>query len=67
MRFLLHFRTEVIIAMAKHAQSIPNMKTIAAIDELERGEGDIVRSSTRQLFDELVKAGRSRTKRSSLK
>jgi len=32
---------------------IPNATTIAALEELERGEGEIVHGSTRQLFDEL--------------
>jgi DNA-damage-inducible protein J len=32
---------------------IPNATTIAALEELERGEGETFRGSTRQLFDEL--------------
>jgi DNA-damage-inducible protein J len=32
---------------------IPNATTIAALEELERSEGETFRGSTRQLFDEL--------------
>jgi DNA-damage-inducible protein J len=32
---------------------IPNATTVAALEELERGEGETFRGSTRRLFDEL--------------
>jgi hypothetical protein len=32
---------------------VPNETTIAALEELERGEGEIVHGPTRQLFDDL--------------
>jgi DNA-damage-inducible protein J len=32
---------------------IPNATTIAALEELERGGGEVVHGSTSQLFDEL--------------
>lgn len=32
---------------------IPNATTIAALEELERGDGEVVHGSTSQLFDEL--------------
>jgi len=31
---------------------IPNAATVAALEELERGEGEVVHGSARQLFDE---------------
>jgi DNA-damage-inducible protein J len=32
---------------------IPNAATMAAIEELENGGGEVVKGSTRQLFDEI--------------
>jgi DNA-damage-inducible protein J len=32
---------------------IPNATTIAALEELEQGKGDVFKGSTRKLFDEL--------------
>jgi len=32
---------------------VPNEQTIAALEELERGEGEVVRVSTKQLLDEI--------------
>ncbi len=32
---------------------IPNESTIAALEELERGDGEVVSSSTKQLLDEI--------------
>lgn len=32
---------------------VPNATTLAALEELERGAGEVVHGSTRQLFDEL--------------
>jgi DNA-damage-inducible protein J len=32
---------------------IPNAATMAAIEELENGGGEVVHGSTRQLFDEI--------------
>jgi DNA-damage-inducible protein J len=34
--------------------SIPNAETIAALEELDRGGGEVFRGSTRALFDELA-------------
>lgn len=33
--------------------SVPNDVTIAALEELERGEGEVVRGPTKQLLDEI--------------
>jgi hypothetical protein len=32
---------------------VPNATTVAALEELERGEGEVVHGSTSQLFDDL--------------
>jgi DNA-damage-inducible protein J len=32
---------------------IPNSTTVAALEELERGQGEVFEGSTRKLFDEL--------------
>jgi antitoxin component of RelBE/YafQ-DinJ toxin-antitoxin module len=34
--------------------SIPNAETIAALEELDRGGGEVFHGSTRALFDELA-------------
>jgi DNA-damage-inducible protein J len=34
--------------------SIPNAETIAALEELDRGGGEVFQGSTRELFDELA-------------
>ncbi len=34
--------------------SIPNAATVAALEELDRGGGEVFRGSTRELFDELA-------------
>jgi DNA-damage-inducible protein J len=34
--------------------SIPNAETIAALEELDRGGGEVFQGSTRALFDELA-------------
>jgi DNA-damage-inducible protein J len=49
----MFFRQVVLRRGMPFDLSIPNAATIAALEDLDRGAGDVFLGSTRELFDEL--------------
>jgi DNA-damage-inducible protein J len=50
----MFFRQVVLRRGMPFDLSIPNAETIAALEELDRGGGEVFHGSTRALFDELA-------------